>query len=203
MSHVKRVLIVTLALSAFAIAQNQHGGQAPQAGGPKGGGQHGAPGGAQHGQSYVRPQVGGGHIPAHGPAPATHPAPAQPPQRAAVPDRPGHPAAPHVDATNDQWVGHNAGKNDPRYHLDHPWQYGHFPGEIGQHHIWRLQGGGPSRFWFNGFYFEVAPVDVVYVADWLWTSDDIVLYADPDDPGYYLAYNPRLGTYVHVIYLGA
>jgi hypothetical protein len=41
------------------------------------------------------------------------------------------------------------------------------------------------------------------VNGWLWNADDLILYDDPDDPGYYLAYDPRTGVYVHVTYLGS
>jgi hypothetical protein len=164
-------------------------------------GQHGQPshGGGGHGEA---PHVGGGYVPSHGPAPRgrapeQHSAPAR--DAHSFRDGEGHPEAPHVHSDG-RWIGHDG--DHAAYHLDHPWEHGRFPGHFGPSYVYRLGGGGPSRFGFNGFYFGVAGPDIAYCNGWDWNSDDIVLYDDPDDPGYYLAYNPRLGVYVHVLYLG-
>jgi hypothetical protein len=164
-----------------------------------------APGYGQERNRERGARVGGGYVPPHGP-PAMRSAPREAPQQHAEPhrdfrDMPEHPNAPHVhpDGT---WVGHDYARDDARFHLDHPFEHGYFRGGFGPEHVFRLQGGSRDRFWFNGFYFSVAPFDYPYVADWLWDSDPIVIYEDPDHPGWYLAYNSRLGTYVHVTYLG-
>lgn len=167
----------------------------------------------------------GGHppIPSHGPAPFNGAPPhgaaptqgGQPAQRTPqgpktptgptqtrnFADQPGHPNVPHVD-NGKNWVGHNTGPKDPNYHLDHPWQHGHFTGGFGSAHVWRLAGGRPDRFWFNGWFWSVASADIAFCNNWMWDSDEIIIYADPDHVGWYLAYNVRLGTYIHVEYLG-
>jgi hypothetical protein len=138
-------------------------------------------------------------IPAHGPS-AYKGAPHAPDPKRNYIDKAGHANAPHVDGK--VWVGHDTGRADVNYHIDHPFEHGHFMGGFGRGHEWHLVGGGPGRFWFGGWYWSVAPFDAAFVDGWLWDSDDVVIYEDPDHIGWYLAYNVRLGTYVHVMYLG-
>ena len=138
-------------------------------------------------------------IPASGPKAYKGTAHAPDPKRNYA-DKDGHPNVPHVDGKT--WVGHDTGRADVNYHLDHPFEPGRFTGGFGRGYVWHLGGGGPGRFWFNGWYWSVAPVDAIYCDGWLWDSDSIVIYEDPDHIGWYLAYNVRLGTYVHVMYMG-
>jgi hypothetical protein len=223
MKTVIGLFVVLLISSVPALAQQKDGGESRGGGGggarsgggeSRGGGNQ--PRGGEGNQSRGGDtHVGWGHIPAHGPEPSRSSAPVREAPsnrgdgrgepndaRRSYRDQPNHPEAPHVHAGTDRWVGHDSGRNDAHYHLDRPWEHGHFRGEIGPRHIYRIEGGDRERFWFGGGYFDVAPYDYDYTGDWDWRDDDIVLYDDPDHPGWYLAYNPRLGEYAHVQYLG-
>ena len=139
--------------------------------------------------AWAQRPVVGGHIPERGPAPA----------RGAVARGANHR---QVVDEHGRWVGHESGRLDPHYRLDRPWEFGRFTGGFGPGHMFRLAGGARDRFWFDGFDFSVAPYDYDLVDGWLWDSDQIAVYEDPDHDGWYLAYNPRLARYAHVRYLG-
>ena len=67
--------------------------------------------------------------------------------------------------------------------------------------------GGKARGFFGADIFKCRKLlvdgnDIGFVGDWNWIGDPSVIYEDPDHPGWYLAYNERLGTYVHVEFLG-
>ena len=160
------------------------------------------------------------HQPSSGEAQMQHPAqnapranqgriPAPPPKREprAKPEverrEGGHVnSIPHV--ANDHWYGH-AKPNDPRFHLDRPFEHGHFAnfGPSYRYNVLRID-PNLRRFWLpGGYYFDVAPWDWALASDWCWScGEDFVVYEDPDHPGWYLLYNLMTGAFVHVLYMG-
>jgi hypothetical protein len=111
-------------------------------------------------------------------------------------------STPHVN--NNTWYGRPR-PNDPRYHLDHPFEHGRFE-HFGPSYRYSVVRIDPNlhRFWLpDGYYFDIAAWEWPLAADWCWTcGDDFVIYEDPDHPGWYLLYNLMTGAFVHVTYMG-
>jgi len=176
------LLILVLVMAVGAVAQRNQQRSAPQ--------QHSAPPQQQH-------RGNSGRVP---PAPQARPQGGQPEvhtyQNGKVDQRP------HV--SNDKWYGHDD-RNDARFHVDHPYEHGRFE-NFGPSHPYRFSRFdlGLHRFWFGGGYgFQIADWDWEYASEWCWTCpDDIVVYDDPDHPGWYLVYNTETGVYVHAQYIG-
>ena len=142
---------------------------------------------------HVRRQCGAGFVPVNGPA---RPAGSVEPESCADAD---HPTAPHVH-TDGRWIGHVAA-GDPRYQLARPFEHGRFPGATGRDHIYTVR-GRRERFDAAGASFRVATFESRHCDDWHWDSEPIGIYEDTDHSGWYLAYSMRLGTFVHVQFLG-
>src|SRR5579862_2351957 len=109
---------------------------------------------------------------------------------------------PHVN--HDTWYGHEAA-NDQRFHLEHPFEHGHFDHEgpkfrFGVRRIDRDR----HIFWLpSGGSFLIADWDWPLAVDWCWDcGDDFVVYDDPDHPGWYLVYDVETGAYIHAQYMG-
>jgi hypothetical protein len=113
-------------------------------------------------------------------------------------------SVPHVH--EDHWYGHDR-PNDKRYVIVHPYPHGRFEhfGPSYRYHVDRFDLGA-HRFWFpGGFSFEIASWDWDLASSWCWDcpGDNLVVYDDPDHPGWYLVYNAQTGVYVHAQYLGS
>lgn len=69
-------------------------------------------------------------------------------------------------------------------------------------HGGRHQQDRAARLNIGGFFFSAAPPDFRDGSDWLCDSDVIVIHADPDHIGWYLAHDVRSETHLPVMFLG-
>jgi len=133
------------------------------------------------------------------------PIPREPESRAAhAPPtfEPGRPRGRVPYVRDGHWYGH-AAPDDARFRLARPFEFGRFR-LVGPSHVFTVTRVdlGARRIWLPGGGFEIAAWDWGLTAPWCWTCDDVVVYLDPDHPGWYLVYNVRMGEYVHAIFVG-
>ena len=108
--------------------------------------------------------------------------------------------APHVQRDRNRWVMPRYTRED--FRVARAFEHGRFTRGTGPSYVWQLRGGNPNHFSISGVWFTLLPADYRWADDWMWDRDYIVVYNDPDHWGWYLAYNVRLGMYLHVRYMG-
>lgn len=148
---------------------------------------------APHPGGGNRPHANQGHIPP-APSPRSGRGIAPEPERR---DGGRVNSMPHVN--HNQWYGHDR-PDDPRFRVARPYAGGRFEhlGPSYRYNVSRFD-APHHRFWLGGFGFEIAAWDWAEASDWCWdcNEDDLVVYDDPDHPGWYLIYNVHTGEYVH------
>ena len=190
--RIRPVLVLAMAFLVASSVSAQRGGQG-RGGQERGGGSRAARPPAD------RPRGNQGRIP---PAP-------EPRNDRAAPREAEHFPTGHVNDTphvnKNRWYGHEPA-SDARFHLDRPFEHGHFEhfGPSYRYRVLRID-RDRHRFWFpGGFYFQIADWDWALCEDWCWDcGNDFVVYDDPDHPGWYLVYNVHTGAYVHAMYMGS
>jgi hypothetical protein len=108
--------------------------------------------------------------------------------------------APRVERASNRWVVPVYRRED--FYLPRYYDHGRFIRGTGPQFVWQLRGGTRTRFNVSGVYFSLLYADYPYADGWDWYGDYIVIYDDPEHYGWYLAYNVRLGMYLHVRYMG-
>jgi hypothetical protein len=186
----RSVFLLTMAF-LLCVAVSSAG--SPQA---RGGQAHAAP--PARAPQATRPRANQGHVPSAPPARSDKSAPREPEHFST-----GHiNDTPHVN--HNTWYGHEPA-NDARFHLDKPFEHGHFA-HVGANYRYRVSrfDAGNREFWLpGGFFFQIADFDWALASDWCWDcGDDFTVYEDPDHPGWYLVYNVQTGAYVHAQYMG-
>ena len=151
---------------------------------------------ADQGRINAGAQCGGGFVPTEGPVVSSAPTA----DRATCAGAPDHPAAPHVHSDG-LWIGHDSEPGGPRAVPAASVEHGRFPGRMGSSEVHVLR-GQRERFEAADASFSVAPLDYAFCDNWIWHAESIAIYEDPVHHGWYLAYSVRLGTFVHVQYLG-
>src|SRR5207245_7688781 len=103
---------------------------------------------------------------------------AREPGHAAPLGEPGRPSATVPYVRDDHWYGH-AAPDDARFHLAHPFQFGHF-GLVGPSHLYAVTRFdlAARRIWLPGGMFEIADWDWTVTTPWCWTCDQFVVYED-------------------------